>query len=203
MKLRKSNKLLFGVGLNDVDYSVTLHEYVGGKNKIVWVCPFYTKWRSMLSRCYYKKFQLTNTTYVGCSVIKEWHKLSGFKAWMEQQDWEGKDLDKDILIKGNKIYSPDTCVFVDSKVNMFLTEGAAKRGSLPIGVSLHKRTGKFQAECRSVVEGKAIYLGLYTDAEEAHKVWLSFKLEQAMILASQQTDQRIAAALVNRYKDYS
>lgn len=202
MRINKRKKLICGVGVNDADYNVCETIMINGKQKIVWTCPFYVKWTGMLGRCYDPKFQTKNLRYKGCSTIPQWHLFSNFRSWMEHQDWEGKDLDKDILFPGNKIYGPDTCVFVDSNVNTFLIEGNAKRGEWPIGVIFHKRRGKFMASCRSVETGKQQYLGLFKTAEEAHSAWLSFKLQQAYILAAQQCDLRVAKALIDRYEDY-
>lgn len=202
MKLRKKNKLVFGVGVNDADYNVYKYEVVGGKQKIVWICPFYRTWCHMLERSYDPKLHKRVPTYLECSTVPSWLLFSGFKSWMELQDWEGKELDKDTLIPGNKLYGPDTCVFVSRNVNLFTRERKASRGEFPIGVSYHKINKKYKASCWSVETGKQESLGYYSCPEEAHSVWLAFKLEQAYILANQQTDQRVARALIERYENY-
>lgn len=203
MTLRKSNKLIFGVGINDADYNVYQYVYVGGKRKLSWYCPFYVKWRSMIERCYSLRCQIKHPTYIGCIVCYEWLTFSAFKAWMEQQDWEGKELDKDILFPENKVYSADTCVFVDQRVNLFSIESDASRGDWPIGVYWHKTAGKFSSQCQSVITGRRTYLGLFDTPEEAHKAWLAFKLEQAYALAAGQTDVRVAKALIDKYESYT
>ena len=203
MKLRKRNRLVAGVGVNDADYNVYEYAIVSGKKRAVWSCPFYITWKSMLVRSYCPNYQNQFPTYVGCSVVEDWHLFSKFKSWMEKQDWQGKHLDKDILVKSNKSYSPKTCVFVDARVNTFLAENDVRRGDQPIGVSFHKRDRKYVAKCCSVETGKAKHLGYFDTSEEAHQAWLAFKLEQAYILAAEQSDERVAKALIERYENYT
>lgn len=198
-----AKKLVYGVGINDASYEIYSRTTVQGRDKITWRCPFYVKWSSMLGRCYSPSVQLKQSTYIGCTVVEEWYRFSIFKAWMETQDWEGNNLDKDLLIHGNKIYGPKTCVFIDRKVNSFIVESGTKRGEWPIGVTFNKPTGKFMARCWNVTTGKCKTIGRYTTPEEAHQAWLSFKLEQAYILAQNQTDVRVAEALICRYKNYA
>jgi len=200
-----NKRLVYGVGINDADYPVrkliTLG-YENGKRKQeqVWICPFYQKWKNMLQRCYSKKQTTENRTYKGCTVCEEWLTFSNFRLWMERQDWKDKHLDKDILFPGNKIYSPETCVFVDQKVNIFLIERNASRGDYMIGVCWRKDCSKFQAWCN--INGKQKHLGYFNSELEAHKAWLAFKLKLAYKLASEQTDPRIAKALIERYENY-
>jgi hypothetical protein len=122
---------------------------------------------------------------------------------MEQQDWEGKHLDKDLLVKGNKTYGPETCLFLEPRINTFLVESVKSEGSLPTGVSKHKKKNRYEATCMSIETGKSTYLGYYETIEDAHKAWLAFKLEQAYTIASEQSDSRISDALINYYKNYS
>ena len=198
----KDKKLVYGVGINDADYIVHKTKEINGKWKIIWRCPFYAKWSNMLERCYSEKLHSKHPSYSGCYAVAEWHSFMGFRGWMVAQDWENKELDKDLLVSGNKLYSPETCVFVSQAVNSFLTDSMAKRGNLPIGVSFHKNRGKYVAYCRDVVAGRQIHLGTFNNPDDAHQAWLSCKLSQAFILASQQTDPRVAAALIDRYENY-
>ena len=200
----KPKRLVHGVGNNNADYVVVKYEtidYVDGKQKqeLVCFCPFYRAWKSMLQRCYSAKFQERNPAYKGCTVSKEWHTFNNFKAWMEKQDWEGKQIDKDLLFEGNKLYSPETCVFVTRTVNIFTTDRAAARGELLIGAYLYKRTGKFQSKCGNPFTKKQEHLGYFDCEQEAHNAWLKRKLELAHELAAIQTDPRVAKALIDRY----
>lgn len=199
-------KLVYGVGINDADYVVDKKKTTGyedGKQKWcrLWMCPFYSVWKSMISRCYSQKFQSRKPTYIGCSVCEEWLTFSKFKSWMETQDWEGKQLDKDLLFPGNKIYSTETCVFISSDINNFILEKSNARGEWPIGVCWIGSIKKFKAGIR--FSGKTEYLGYFYSAEEAHQAWLTRKLELAKLLASEQDDPKIAKALIERYKNYA
>ena len=198
---------VYGVGVNDADYVVQKFEtigYVNGKRKMksVWRCPYYQVWKGILQRCYSPKFQERCPTYIGCTASEEWNRFSNFRKWMMAQDWEGKHLDKDLLVEGNKVYSEETCVFVSSAANMFTTDRGNDRGEWGIGASWNKRYGKFQSSCSNPFTKKLEYLGLFVNEIEAHQAWLSRKLELAHLLAAEQTDERVAKALIMRYTDY-
>lgn len=200
-----NRRLVCGVGINDADYVVAIHEdleKVNGKRKkrLVWECPYYRAWSSMLKRCYSSNFHKNNPAYKGCSVSEEWHLFSNFRAWMEEQDWRNKQLDKDLLVAGNKIYSPGTCVFIKRSVNVFLTDSRAARGEWPIGVSFYEPNQKYRAQCRNPFTNKVEHLGYFLRPEEAHQSWRLRKYELAKKLASLQTDDRVAEALISRYK---
>ena len=201
----KRVKLLFGVGINDADYVVKIQEdldKIDGKRRRVqiWCCPFYTKWKQMLTRCYSKNYQERRSRYVDCFVCEDWLRFSNFKSWMETQDWEGKELDKDLLVRDNKTYSPETCVFVSRQVNQFLVESNSVRGEYPIGVSWHKDVKKFRASIST--KGQRKQIGYFNTIEEAHKAWLEAKIEAAYELATEQDDPRVAAAIISRYEQY-
>lgn len=209
MKTGKLSKprLVYGVGINDADYVVKKWEeigYVDGKRKqkLIWCCPYYQVWTEMLKRCYSPKYQDRQPTYKGCSVSEEWLKFSNFKRWMEQQDWEGMQLDKDLLFEGNKVYSAETCVFVTQMVNSFTTDCGAARGEWMIGVDWNKRADKFMSRCSNPFTKKREYLGLFNCQQEAHKAWLKRKLELAHLLAEEQADIRVAKALIELYTNY-
>lgn len=185
---------IFGIGINDAQYKV--NNKVNGKNVR---CKFYDKWTDMMKRCYSENLHKSRHSYKGCSVTEEWHIFSNFKAWMEGQEWHGKELDKDILINGNKLYSPETCVFVDKETNSFTTDAAKIRGEYPIGVCLDKRSGMFKAFCCNPFTKKQEYLGAYSSPQLAHAAWLKRKHTIACQLAEAQKDQRVAIALRLRY----
>lgn len=203
----KPKKLVHGVAVNDADYVAQKFEtigYVDGKRKqkLVWVCRYYQTWKDMIQRCYSAKRQERYPAYIGCTVSEEWLTFSNFKAWMEKQDWEGKQIDKDLLFEGNKVYSSETCVFVTGLVNSFTLDNGASRGKWLIGVVWHKPTGKFLSSCKNPFTKKLEHLGLFTSEQQAHQAWLKRKLELAHELASIQTEKRVAKALIDRYSQY-
>ena len=198
-KMRKKDGQVCGVGVNDAAYPVYGFSKIDGRKKLLWICPTYRSWNDMLRRCYGVGEQAVHPTYAGCSVSPDWLSLSVFRAWMLGQPWEGASLDKDLLYPGNKVYGPDTCVFIQSQLNVFLTDRGAARGEWPIGVSRHKASGKFAAQCRNPFTRKGEHLGLFALPEDAHEAWRARKHEHACAYADQQTDPRIAAALRTRY----
>jgi hypothetical protein len=110
------NKLVWGIGVNDLCYRTQINEEVtknGGKRirEIVFICKYYTAWINMLKRCYSKKSIESRPSYIDASVCNEWLSATAFKKWMEKQDWRDKCLDKDIIVPGSKLYSPETCAF--------------------------------------------------------------------------------------------
>jgi hypothetical protein len=185
------NKLVYGVGLNDVDEPARLES--GRK------CPIYAAWFNMLTRCYNAAYQRERPTYTGCSVAPEWLKFSAFRTWMQRHDWQGKQLDKDILFPGNKVYSHDACVFVPSALNSFLTDRGRDQGDFPIGVCWHQDAGKFVSRCSNPFTGKRERLGYFDSPVPAHEAWRARKHEHAIRYADQQTDPRVAAALRTRF----
>jgi len=182
--------LVMGVGINDADYIVL-------DRKTGWLCPFYRKWTSMLSRCYSEKVHNLQPNYLNTFVCEEWNLFSNFKAWMEKQDWKDKELDKDLLGDGT-LYSPENCCFLSKSVNLFMTDRANFSGKYPTGVSFYKKTGKYKAQI-STLDGKRQSLGYHDTVTDAWKAWIKRKAELATILAKEEKDARVAIALMNRY----
>ena len=198
------NKLIHGVGINDLGYRTQVYEDVtknGGKRiqKTVFRCKYYTVWVSMIKRCYSKKYLESRPTYIGTIVCSEWLYATAFKKWMEKQDWQGKCLDKDIIVPKSRLYSPESCAFVLNATNSFVTANDASRGNYPIGVSLFTRTGKYIARCKNPFTGKNEHLGLFSTPEEAHEAWRKRKHELAQLIAATESDMRVIEALKKRY----
>lgn len=158
----------------------------------------------MLSRSYGKSYQSRQSTYVGTTVCDEWLTFSNFRKWVlevqVEKDWENLQLDKDILVPNNKIYSPETCCFVDQSINLWFSY---KRNGKHTGVSYDKRNGKFYASCkcpkRLGILGSKKFLGYFDTALAAHLVWKAKKHEYSQLLAEQVTDPRVADALRKRF----
>ena len=198
------NKLIYGVGVNDLGYATQAYEDVtkdGGKRirKTVFRCKYYEAWTGMLRRCYSKKYLESYPTYIGTSVCNKWLYATAFKKWMEQQDWRDKCLDKDIILPKSKLYSPDTCAFVLAATNTFVIARDACRGEYPIGVDLLKRTGKYHARCQNPFIGEQEHLGYFLTPEEAHEAWRKRKHELAQLVAVKESDPRVVEALKKRY----
>lgn len=201
--------IVHGVGINNAGYVVDVREHLEErrpsglrKTKSIWKCPFYVKWSAMLGRCYSKSHLKRRPTYKGCSVCKEWLTFSNFRLWMEKQDWEGKHLDKDILVKDNKVYSPETCVFVVGVVNTFLEDCKGGRGDLLLGVCLGKVEGSYYARCRNPLDSDSKrHVGTYYSEVAAHLAWKSRKNQYARVLANSVhvTDLRVRGALLSRF----
>ena len=187
-----ARKLLFGVGINDACYMV----YFTNKHDKKLRCPYYVAWASMLKRCYSVSFLKNNPTYIGCSTTASWLTFSNFRLWMEKQNWKGKQLDKDILINGNKIYSPSACLFVEQSINNLLCDRARARGIYPQGVSLCKKSNLILSGCS--VNGKRKHLGCFNTPEEAHEVYKQFKSKHILEVAEEyKSEPRLYEALKN------
>ncbi len=198
---QKARKLIYGVGINDSDYVTVKREFIIGedgrkKRIIVWRCPFFATWRSMLARCYSETYLKSRPSYEGCSVCEEWLTFSNFKAWMCTQDWEGKELDKDILIRGNRVYCPNTCVFVYNDINSFVKVEEFSRGLCLPGVHIHTQDGRFCA--RVSVAGKVQHIGLFKSEEDAHSAWKREKYLQ-VIQMQNRIPEKVFQALLERY----
>ena len=162
----KTKASLFGHGINDL------------KGLGIVDCesdPYYARWKNMLMYCYSADYHEKHPTYKGCSVCPEWLYFSVFRAWMQAHDghWEGLVLDKDILVFGNKAYSPQTCLFVSGAVNSLLSDSGAARGEWAQGVHVNKQHGKFRAAIK--IDGKLKHIG-YLDSEgESEEAYLTAK----------------------------
>lgn len=158
--------IIFGVGINDM---------FGADGS--W---YYQKWHGIFERCYNPKSRSKFPTYVECSVHPEWHCLSNFKKWAEDPAngyREGYHLDKDILVKGNRVYGPDTCCFVPREINQLFTTQPPKKNGLPVGI--RKNFNRY--ECRF----KGEIIGYFNSEESASEAYKNAKKQYVNVLAKE------------------
>ena len=131
----------------------------------------------MLRRCYDSKFQEKHPSYKGCTAENDWLNFQNMAEWIDKNYYEipgeRMHLDKDILCKGNKVYSRNTCIFVPERINTLFTKSDKARGDNPIGVT-PTSSGNYQVRCDGV-NGERIYLGSYSTKEEAFQVYKEYK----------------------------
>lgn len=172
----EQTELICGFGINDVFGST--HD------------PLSVKWRSAINRCYNPDFHHKFPTYKDCYICDEWRYLSNFISWARNPEsgyMDGYELDKDLLIKGNKVYSPDTCCFLPRQINIIFSTKPDKNG-LPIGVAFDARHKKYYSQFRG---GEQTWLGYFDTVEEAF---------QAYKTAKESYIKKIAAAYYNEGK---
>jgi hypothetical protein len=163
----------------------------------------YETWKGMFTRCYSIKYQTKKPTYKNCIVCDEWHNFQNFGEWYDKNyyevDEEKMDLDKDILVKGNKIYSSETCVFVPHSINALFIKSNALRGKYPIGVSWDKKSGKLRAQCSIYPKGK-VCIGWSDSIEGAFTLYKKYKEEYIKHVAEKyktKIPQRLYEAMNN------
>lgn len=163
-----------GVGMEGTKYPVTIN---GQKTKE------YASWSAMITRCYTKTFSNGKNHYYRYEDVKvcdEWLLYENFYEWLHNQEnfdklilLNNSAVDKDILIKGNKIYSPDTCCLVPQNVNALFIKSDRARGEFPIGVTYKTRDDVFEAQCN--VNGIETYLGRRRTPEQAFLLYKHYK----------------------------
>ena len=136
----------------------------------------YVFWNSMLQRCYDLSYQLKRPTYIGCTSSNNFKYYPYFKDWCNKQVGFGNKgwcLDKDILVKGNKLYSEDTCCFVPREINSLFALSGNARGLNPIGVQFNLEEGNYSA--RVSRDGKHCHIGTYETKEDAFLMYKEAK----------------------------
>lgn len=150
-------------------------KYKSNENGKITKC--YEVWHSMLQRCYDDKLKEKEPTYKGCEVESYLLNFQNMGEWIENNYYEipgeRMHLDKDILCKGNKVYSRDTCIFVPQRINSLFIKRDGLRGKNPIGMTLIS-SGNYQVRCNNGY-GENIYLGVYSTKEEAFRVYKQYK----------------------------
>ena len=169
-KCRKEDNTIYGVGVSDIPNIKS--------------CRSYQTWIAMLERCY-GNMDRYNGAYKDCSVCEEWHLFSNFNRWFEESEngyQEGYALDKDILVKGNRVYSPQNCCFVPPSLNSMMSRGSHKQREYPIGV-IKCKSGRYRASYQQKS------LGMFDTPEEA---FCAYKAEKETNI------KKIAASLFEK-----
>ena len=188
---------VYGVGILGAKYPTRVN---GVKTKE------YVLWTNMLVRCYSDSSKKRRPTYEGCEVSDNFKSYEYFYEWCHKQIGFGNEgnespfhLDKDLLVKGNKVYSEDSCVFIPAEINTLLTKRTASRGEHLIGVSWHKKDNAFVAHVGKS-KGKREYLGFFKTEIEAFNAYKQAKEEFIKEQANEwksQIDLRAYEALMN------
>ena len=182
-----------GVGIAGAKYSITIN----GRNT-----KEYDLWYSMLRRCYSESFKKKQPTYEGCEVSDNFKYYEYFYDWCHKQigfGVEGFEIDKDLLIKGNKVYNEDSCVFLPAEINTVLVKCTASRGEHLIGVCWSKTANAFKATVRKN-KGKSEHLGCFKteiEAFNAYKVAKEAFIKEYANKWKGQIDDRAYNALIN------
>lgn len=162
----------------------------------------YATWSYMLRRCYSEEHLSRDPSYRGCYVDKTWHNYQNFCKWFYDNyyevDGEKMNLDKDILIKGNKVYAPSTCIFVPERLNKLIIKSDSIRGVLPIGVS-QTREGKYVATMKN--KNTKEYLGVFETPEEAFSTYKVEKEKYIKEIADEYKD-KIPSKLYEAFLGY-
>lgn len=143
----------------------------------------------MLRRCYDEKYHERQPTYIGCQVSERFLNFQNFGEWYEENYYEIEGeimcLDKDILIKHNKLYSPETCIYVPQTINNLFVKCDKLRGESVIGTTPHH--GKYMVRCQMInpktSKSKNEYLGYYETQEKAFEVYKYYKEKNIKMVA--------------------
>lgn len=169
-------RTLFGVGFIGVgEYSSTTHK------------KQYATWKNMMTRCYSIKYHQKRPTYKDCYVCDEWHNFQNFAKWFDENYYDvpgdKMSLDKDFIIKNNKLYSPNTCIFIPSKINSAIECKQLTRGKYPLGITYRKNTGLYE------VNHANRYIGGYPHLDEAVSKYIEVKKKHLEKLANLYIDK--------------
>ena len=195
--MRYSNKPVRGIGIKGDKYS----SWNG-----IEMLKEYSLWTDMLRRCT-KKILRKRPTYEGVTCSENFKSYTFFYEWCNQQkgfnkkDKNGRkwSLDKDLLLRGNKVYSEDVCVFVPNRVNNLVTKCDSSRGEWPVGVYWGGAKGRFVSQCNNGT-GKQTYIGCFNTPQEAFLAYKTFKealIKQVANEYKEQLDCRVYEALMN------
>jgi len=167
----------------------------------------YKHWQSMLQRCYDEAFIQKHPTYKGCTVVDLWHNFQNFAAWFENKvnSIEGYDdfqIDKDLLEKGNKVYSPEKCCVLPREINLLIVNSSAARGNLPLGVIWHKKKQEYRAQMTMTLDGnrRNVHIKTSDDPLECFAAYKNYKENHIKFMAEKYKNcltEEAYSALIN------
>lgn len=182
----RCRNFLRGSLCNPYDKSICGIGYIGEGNIKTWsngkATKEYQVWKNMIQRCYGAEKNKNKKAYIDCTVADEWLCFMAFAKWYQENYYEIKgfrtELDKDILVKGNRAYSPETCLLVPKLINqLFIKQNSIKK-DLPIGVVFKDK--KYRARCTKEMDKKGMtHLGYFKTPEEAFQ---AYKIEKERII---------------------
>ena len=175
---------VYGVGMVGQKYSTRTNNKTAKE---------YEAWKGMLRRCYSDEKKEKFSSYENVICCNDWLLYENFYEWLHSQEnfeqWYNGDrwaLDKDIIVKGNKIYSPETCCLVPQSVNGLFIKENINRGNYPIGVIYYRK--KFQSSYNNPLATKRITIGRYDTPEEAFFVYKKYKENLIKQIAKEEYD---------------
>ena len=201
----RGKRLIHGVGINDVDALTRWNE--NGKRVD---CPIYVSWKDILKRCYNILWKKNHPHYNGVTVHPDWHRFSNFKEWVNtqpQSNWQELQIDKDLLIKGNKVYGPDTCCFLTRvENNLFRSQTSTKMGYASYRTDYHRNKpwvgmilGHKNYKSRT---GKTPVVGFFSTKEEAEFVAMRESMPIVIEIANANPHQFIRDAMFRWIDDW-
>lgn len=188
---------------NNINFGKGFYNDDNNNVKITYL-PSYSTWHRMLMRCYDEKVHKLQPKYKDCIVCDEWHNLYEFNKWYLNNHYtvpnQRMELDKDIVHKGNKIYSPENCVFVPQRINGLIVNAKAIRGELPIGVYYDKQKKRYIANMN--YEGKNLKIKHCNTPIEAF-MWYKWYKEAYIRQVADEYKEFIPVKLYNALYNWS
>lgn len=164
----------------------------------------YSIWKDILRRCYDEEHRDKSPTYKDVIICDEWHNFQNFAKWYDnnyyQIDNYRMQVEKDIINKGNRIYSPENCVIVPEFINNLFIQQKSTRGEYPIGVSMCNN--RLRARLKKLINGKQkeFHLGYFDTPEQAFEKYKFEKEKHIKEVAENYKDQipeRLYIAMIN------
>lgn len=190
IKNRSYGDFLNGSLKNPYSLSVCNIGYIGNGYNYSDKPEAYKIWSNMIHRCYQTRTdRRRDINYKKCIISGDWQNFQNFVDWYDNNIKlymldDTPCIDKDLLYKNNRIYSPKTCLLIPEEINIFMTNSKFKRGEFPIGVYFDKDSNNFKAQCNDPLNRYSRNIGRYNTAEEAFYAYKNRKEQYAKDLAN-------------------